>query len=97
MIVHNTEVKLLYCLYIPAFPGQDTLNFTKVKKAEIHGSGFTLKLLDGENWLMPAHDTQHDDQIQSSRKLFSWCWNPLRSQRKRRPAWVVAASGKRKD
>ena len=32
-----------------ALPGQDTLDFTKVKKAEIHGCGFILKILDGEN------------------------------------------------
>ena len=32
-----------------ALPDQDALDFTKVKKAEIHGCGFILKLIDGEN------------------------------------------------
>ena len=36
-------------LNVAAFPGQDSLDFTEVKTVEIHGCGFILKLLDGEN------------------------------------------------
>ena len=32
-----------------ALPDQDALDFTKVKKAEIHRCGLILKLIDGEN------------------------------------------------
>ena len=45
----NNDCTFLRSLYVAALPGQDSLDFTKVKKAEIHGCGFILKLLYGEN------------------------------------------------
>ena len=45
----SNDCTFLRNLYVVALPDQDTLDFTKVKKAEIHGCGFILKLLDGEN------------------------------------------------
>ena len=45
----SNDCTFLRNLYVAALPDQDTLDFTKVKKAEIHGCGFILKLLDGEN------------------------------------------------
>ena len=43
------DCTFLRSLFVPALPGQDTLDFTKVKRAEIHRCGFIFKLLDGEN------------------------------------------------
>ena len=43
------DCRFLRSLYVAALPGQDSLDFTKVEKAEIHGCAFILKLLDGEN------------------------------------------------
>ena len=45
----SNDCPFLRSLFVAANPGQDTLDFTKVKRAEIHGCGFILKLLDGEN------------------------------------------------
>ena len=45
----SNDCTFLRSLYVAALPGQDSLDFTKVKKAEIHGCGLVLKLLDGEN------------------------------------------------
>ena len=45
----SNDCTFLRSLFVSALPGQDTLDFTKVKRAEIHGCGFILKLLDGEN------------------------------------------------
>ena len=45
----SKDCPFLRSLNVFAFPGQDTLYFTKVKRVEIHGCGFILKLLDGEN------------------------------------------------
>ena len=45
----SSDCTFLRSLYVAAFPGQDSLDFTKVKKADIHGCAFILKLLDGEN------------------------------------------------
>ncbi|XP_029199599.2 uncharacterized protein LOC114964436 isoform X3 [Acropora millepora] len=49
----RNDCSFLRSLFVPALPGQDTLDFTKVKRAEIHGCGFILKLLDelsDEEW-----------------------------------------------
>ena len=45
----NNDCTFLRTFYVSALPDQDTLDFTKVKKAEIHGCGLILKLLDGES------------------------------------------------
>ena len=45
----NNDCSFLRSLYVSALLDQDTLDFTKVKKAEILGYGLVLKLLDGEN------------------------------------------------
>ena len=45
----SNDCIFLRSLFVAALPGQDTLDFTRVKKTEIHGCGFILKLLDGEN------------------------------------------------
>ena len=45
----SNDCTFLRSLYVAAVQGQDSLDFTKVKKAEIHGCGFILKLLDGED------------------------------------------------
>ena len=45
----SNNCTFLQSLNIAALPHQHSLDFTKVKKAEIHGCGFILKLLDGEN------------------------------------------------
>ncbi|XP_067035701.1 uncharacterized protein [Acropora muricata] len=47
------DCTFLRSLFVPALPGQDTLDFTKVKRAEIHRCGFIFKLLDelsDEEW-----------------------------------------------
>ena len=44
----SNDSKFLQSLYVAALPNQHSIDFTKVKKAEIHGCGFILKLLDGE-------------------------------------------------
>ncbi|XP_067035741.1 uncharacterized protein [Acropora muricata] len=49
----SNDCPFLQSFYVTALPGQDTLDFTKVKKAEIHGCGFILKLFDelsDEEW-----------------------------------------------
>ena len=46
----SNDCLFMRSLCVSALPGQDTLDFTKVKRAEIHGCGFILKLLDGESW-----------------------------------------------
>ncbi|XP_029192483.2 uncharacterized protein LOC114958808 [Acropora millepora] len=49
----SNDCPFLRSFYVAALPGQDTLDFTKVKKAEIHGCGFILKLFDelsDEEW-----------------------------------------------
>ena len=46
----SNDCLFLRSLLVSALPGQDTLDFTEVKRAEIHGCGFILKLLDGESW-----------------------------------------------
>ncbi|XP_067035750.1 uncharacterized protein [Acropora muricata] len=49
----SNDCPFLRSFYVTALPGQDTLDFTKVKKAEIHGCGFILKLFDelsDEEW-----------------------------------------------
>ncbi|XP_015780315.1 PREDICTED: uncharacterized protein LOC107358209 isoform X1 [Acropora digitifera] len=49
----SNDCTFLRSLFVAAFPGQDTLDFTNVKRAEIHGCGFILKLLDelsDEEW-----------------------------------------------
>ena len=45
----SKDCTFLKSLFVAGLPGQDTLDFTKVKRVEIHGCGFILKLLDGEN------------------------------------------------
>ena len=45
----NNDCTYLRSLYVAALPGQDSLDFTKLTKADIHGCAFILKLLDGEN------------------------------------------------
>ena len=45
----SNDCTFLRALYVAALPDQDTLDFIKVTKAEIHGCGFILKLLDGES------------------------------------------------
>ena len=45
----SKDCPFLRSFNVAALPGQDTLDFTKVKKAEIHRCGLILKLLDGEN------------------------------------------------
>lgn len=45
----SNDCTFLRSLNVAALPDQDTLDFTKVKKLEIHACGFVLKLLDGEN------------------------------------------------
>ena len=45
----SNDCTFLRSLYVAAFPGQDSLDFTKVKKAKIHGCRFILKLFYGEN------------------------------------------------
>ena len=45
----SNDCKFLRSLYVAALPDQDTLDFTKKKKAEIHRYGFILKLIDGKN------------------------------------------------
>ena len=45
----SNDCPFLRSFYVAALPGQDTLDFTKVKKAEIHRCGLILKLFDGEN------------------------------------------------
>ncbi|KAK2572919.1 hypothetical protein P5673_001931 [Acropora cervicornis] len=49
----NNDCTFLRSLYVAALPGQDSLDFTKVEKAEIHGCGFILNLLyelSDEEW-----------------------------------------------
>ena len=46
----SNDCPFLRSFFVTALPGQDTLDFTEVKRAEIHGCGFILKLLDGESW-----------------------------------------------
>ncbi|XP_044172140.1 uncharacterized protein LOC114964437 isoform X2 [Acropora millepora] len=49
----SNDCLFLRSLLVSALPGQDTLDFTEVKRAEIHGCGFILKLLDelsDEEW-----------------------------------------------
>lgn len=49
----SNDCPFLRSFYVAALPGQDTLDFTKVKKAEIHGCAFILKLFDelsDEEW-----------------------------------------------
>ena len=45
----SNDCTFLRSLFESALPGQETLHFTKVKRANIHGYAFILKLLDGEN------------------------------------------------
>ena len=45
----RNDCTFLRSLYVAALPDQDTLDFTKKKKAEINIYGFILKLIDGEN------------------------------------------------
>lgn len=45
----RNDCTFLRILFVCALPGQDTLDFTKVKRADIQGYRFILKLLDGEN------------------------------------------------
>ena len=45
----SNNCTFLRSLFVSALPGQETLHFTKVKRANIHGYAFILKLLDGEN------------------------------------------------
>ena len=45
----SNDCPFLRSLFVAASPGQYTLDFTKMKRTEIHGYGFILKLLDGEN------------------------------------------------
>ena len=45
----NNDCTYLRSLYVAALPGQDSLDFTKLTKADIHGCAFILKLLDSEN------------------------------------------------
>ena len=45
----SNDCTFLQSLNVAAMPDQQLLDFTKVKKAEIHGCGFILKLIDGEN------------------------------------------------
>ena len=47
--VTSKDCTFLRSLYVHALPGQDTFHFRFVKRVEIHGCGFILKLLDGEN------------------------------------------------
>ena len=44
----------LRSLYVPVLPDQDTLDFTKAKKAEIHGCGFNLNYLMVRTGLLNA-------------------------------------------
>ncbi|XP_015777273.1 PREDICTED: uncharacterized protein LOC107355245 isoform X2 [Acropora digitifera] len=49
----NNDCTFLRSLYVAALPGQDSLDFTKLTKADIHGCAFILKLLDelsDEEW-----------------------------------------------
>jgi len=49
----SNDCLFMRSLFVSALPGQDTLDFTKVKRAEIHGCGYILKLLDelcDEEW-----------------------------------------------
>jgi len=46
----SNDCLFLRSLFVSALPGQETLDFTEAKTAEIHGCGFILKLLDGESW-----------------------------------------------
>ncbi|XP_029192489.1 uncharacterized protein LOC114958811 isoform X2 [Acropora millepora] len=49
----NNDCTYLRSLYVAALPGQDSLDFTKLTKADIHGCAFILKLLDelsDEEW-----------------------------------------------
>ena len=46
----SNDCLFMRSLFVSALPGQDTLDFTKVKRAEIQGCGYILKLLDGESW-----------------------------------------------
>ena len=43
----SNDCTFLLSLFVSA--GQNTLDFTKVTRAEIRGCGFILKLFDGEN------------------------------------------------
>ena len=45
----SNDCTFLRSLYVAALPDQDTLDFTKKEKVEIHIYGFILKLIDGEN------------------------------------------------
>ena len=45
----TNDCTFLRSFYARALPDQDTLDFTKKKKAEIHRYGFILNLIDGEN------------------------------------------------
>ena len=44
----SNDCAFLRSLNVATLPDQGTLDFAKVKKAEIHRCGFILKLLDGE-------------------------------------------------
>ncbi|XP_067035689.1 uncharacterized protein [Acropora muricata] len=49
----SNDCTFLSSLYVAALPDQDTLDFTKKKKAEVHRYGFILKLIDelsDEEW-----------------------------------------------
>ena len=46
----SNDCLFLRSLDVSALPGQDTLDFPEVKRAEIHGCGYIFKLLDGESW-----------------------------------------------
>ena len=48
-LLTSNDCRFLRSLYVAALPDQDTLDFTKKKRAEIHRFGFILKLIDGEN------------------------------------------------
>ena len=45
----SSDCTFLRSLNVAALPGQDSIDFTKVKKVEIHRCALILKLLDGEN------------------------------------------------